>query len=427
MYERRLVKDYFIHEKEKIHNLKIIDRELKVEFIEGKAIAIVGPRRSGKTFFLKSFSLKQNVFFYIDFENIIFKKILPHEIFEIISIYNEIFGDSPSLLLLDEIQKLPEWQSVVRALLERDYKLLISGSSSKLLSMEIGTQLRGRSLSYLLLPFSFREFLHIKDFKLERYLTLENEGKVKNFLREYIEGSSYPEVLITGNERILGEYYNTILYTDFVERFKLKSLEVARFIFNFFIQNFSNEFSINKIANFLSSQGIKFGKETVYEYVEKLPETLNVFFIERYEKSIYKRKAWPRKCYVCDWGLSKLLRFEKDYGKIMENIVFLELKRKMNENPFLDITYLKINKGEVDFVIREGLKVKHLIQITYAHSKDELEKREIKSLLKASELLRCKDLLIITWDYEDLLKLNDSEIKCIPLWKWLLKIEQTPK
>jgi len=99
----------------------------------------------------------------------------------------------------------------------------------------------------------------------------------------------------------------------------------------------------------------------------------------------------------------------------------------MNENPFLDITYLKINKGEVDFVIREGLKVKHLIQITYAHSKDELEKREIKSLLKASELLRCKDLLIITWDYEDLLKLNDSEIKCIPLWKWLLKIEQTPK
>ena len=82
--------------------------------------------------------------------------------------------------------------------------------------------------------------------------------------------------MITGNERILGEYYNTIFYADFVERFKLKSLEVARFIFNFFIQNFSSEFSINKIMNFLSSQGIKFGKETVYEYVEKLPETLNL-------------------------------------------------------------------------------------------------------------------------------------------------------
>jgi len=422
MYNKRLVKDYFIHEKENIQRLKIIDRELNINFAEGKATAIVGPRRAGKTFFLKSFALKQNAFFYIDFENIIFKKLSPLEIFEIISIYTETFGEKPSLLLLDEIQNLPEWQSVVRALLERNYNLLISGSSSKLLSIEIATQLRGRSLSYLLLPFSFREFLLLKKFEMKKHLTLEEEGKIKNLLIEYMEGSSYPEVLITGNERILGEYYNTILYTDFVERFRLKSLEVARFVFNFFLFNFSNEFSINKIVNFLSSQGIKFGKETVYDYVEKLPETLNVFFIERYEKSAYKRKAWPRKCYICDWGLSRLLSFEKNYGKIMENIVFLEWERKTNENPFLDITYLKLNNGEVDFVIREGLRIKQLVQVTYVHSKDELDKREIRSLLKAGELLGCKDLLIITWDYEDVLKINNSEIKCIPLWKWLLNI-----
>jgi len=420
MYNKRLVKDYFIHEKENIQRLKIIDRELNINFAEGKATVIVGPRRAGKTFFLKSFALKQNTFFYIDFENIIFKKLSPLEIFEIISIYTETFGEKPSLLLLDEIQNLPEWQSVVRALLERNYNLLISGSSSKLLSMEIATQLRGRSLSYLLLPFSFREFLLLKKFEMKKHLTLEEEGKIKNLLIEYMEGSSYPEVLITGNERILGEYYNTILYTDFVERFRLKSLDVARFVFNFFLFNFSNEFSINKIVNFLSSQGIKFGKETVYDYVEKLPETLNVFFIERYEKSAYKRKAWPRKCYICDWGLSRLLSFEKNYGKIMENIVFLEWKRKTNENPFLDITYLKLNNGEVDFVIREGLRIKQLVQVTYAHSKDELDKREIRSLLKVSEILECKDLLIITWDYEDVLKINNLEIKCIPLWKWLL-------
>jgi predicted AAA+ superfamily ATPase len=422
MYNKRLVKDYFIHEKENIQRLKIIDRELNINFAEGKATAIVGPRRAGKTFFLKSFALKQNAFFYIDFENIIFKKLSPLEIFEIISIYTETLGEKPSLLLLDEIQNLPEWQSVVRALLERNYNLLISGSSSKLLSIEIATQLRGRSLSYLLLPFSFREFLLLKKFEMKKHLTLEEEGKIKNLLIEYMEGSSYPEVLITGNERILGEYYNTILYTDFVERFRLKSLDVARFVFNFFLFNFSNEFSINKIVNFLSSQGIKFGKETVYDYVEKLPETLNVFFIERYEKSAYKRKAWPRKCYICDWGLSRLLSFEKNYGKIMENIVFLEWKRKTNENPFLDITYLKLNNGEVDFVIREGLRIKQLVQVTYAHSKDELDKREIRSLLKAGEILGCRDLLIITWDYEDVLKINNSEIKCIPLWKWLLNI-----
>jgi predicted AAA+ superfamily ATPase len=172
MYNKRLVKDYFIHEKENIQRLKIIDRELNINFAEGKATVIVGPRRAGKTFFLKSFALKQNTFFYIDFENIIFKKLSPLEIFEIISIYTETFGEKPSLLLLDEIQNLPEWQSVVRALLERNYNLLISGSSSKLLSMEIATQLRGRSLSYLLLPFSFREFLLLKKFEMKKHLTL---------------------------------------------------------------------------------------------------------------------------------------------------------------------------------------------------------------------------------------------------------------
>ncbi|MGC9150120.1 MAG: ATP-binding protein, partial [Candidatus Micrarchaeia archaeon] len=291
--------------------------------------------------------------------------------------------------------------------------------SSKLLSKEIATQLRGRSLSYILLPFSFREFLMLKRIERKDYYTLEEEGKIRNLLLEYINGTSYPEILINGNKKLLEEYYTTILYTDFVERFKLKSLEVARFVFNFFLQNFSTEFSISKVVNFLSSQGLKFGKDTVYDYVEKIPETLNVFFVERFEKSIYKRVAWPRKSYICDIGLSKIIEFEKNYGRKMENLVFLELYRKINKNPLLEIFYLKINNGEVDFLIREGTKIKQLIQVTYASSKDEIEKREISSLVKASELLRCKDLSIITWDYEDELRINNKTIKCIPLWRWL--------
>jgi len=96
--------------------------------------------------------------------------------------------------------------------------------------------------------------------------------------------------LITNNKKLLEEYYTTIFYTDFVERFKLKSLEVAKFVFNFFLQNFSSEFSINKIVNFLRSQGLKFGKDTVYDYVEKLPETLNVFLLKSL-KGAFTREA----------------------------------------------------------------------------------------------------------------------------------------
>ena len=106
----------------------------------------------------------------------------------------------------------------------------------------------------------------------------------------------------------------------------------------------------------------------------------------------------------------------------MENVVFTELLRKINERPLLEIFYFKTHEGEVDFIIKENLKVKQLIQVTYASSEDEIEKREIRSLLKASELLKCKDLLVITWDYESEKKIKRKRIRFVPLWKWLLSL-----
>jgi len=115
----------------------------------------------------------------------VFKNLEPSEIFDVISMYVEIFGEGPNFF--DEVQNLAEWQSVVRSLIDKGYNVFISGLSSKLLSKEIATQLRGRSLSYLLLPFSFREFLRLKNLETKNYYTLEEEGKVKNLLLNYLE------------------------------------------------------------------------------------------------------------------------------------------------------------------------------------------------------------------------------------------------
>ena len=112
----------------------------------------------------------------------------------------------------------------------------------------------------------------------------------------------------------------------------------------------------------------------------------------------------------------------ENIGRLIENCVFLELKRRASENPLIEIYYWKdYQQHEVDFVLKKGLEVKQLIQVTYASGKDEIDKREIRSLLKASELLKCKNLLIITWDYEDEIKIDNKMIKCIPLWKWLIR------
>jgi len=155
MIERKAIIDYIKREK-KFSGIK---RELKISPIKGKITSIIGPRRSGKTFYLLYLlNFKYQKALYLNFELFFLKKISPSEFFEIIKLHNEIKGYPPKVLLLDEIQEVKDWQSLLRTLLDYGYEIVVSGSSSKLLSKEIATQLRGRSIPYLLLPFSFREF-----------------------------------------------------------------------------------------------------------------------------------------------------------------------------------------------------------------------------------------------------------------------------
>jgi len=217
-------------------------------------------------------------------------------------------------------------------------------------------------------------------------------------------------------------------YKDFVERHKIESMEVAKMIFEFLLQNFSKEISVTKIQNFIEKTlGIK-TRSTIYNYLDKLEDSLLVFFTERFEKSIYRRKFFPKKVYVCDIGLTKIKKISEDFGKVIENTVFLELLRKTNENPLMEIFYFKTKEGYgVDFLIKEGLKVKQLIQVSYANSFDEIEGREIRALLHTKELFKQDkpELICITWDYEDEKEMRwfgkEGKVMFVPLWKWLLK------
>lgn len=402
----------------------LLSRELKVTQIQGKVIGIVGPRRAGKTYyFFQLMKPVKEVSLYLDFEDSSFLTVKYNEVLEIAHLFTEITGKEPEYIFLDEIQNLEKWETAVRTLLDRTpFNIFVTGSSSKLQSKEIATQLRGRSLTYILLPFSFREFLKAKKIEPKNILTQIEKARIKKYLREYLELGGFPEVVLKEErERILKEYFDTIFFRDFVERHELKSLEIARFIFSFVFQNFSSEISVNKIVNFLKSEGKKFGKNTVYSYIEKLQDTQAVFFVNRISGKIYIKESWPRKAYICDPGISTIFRFSEDIGKLMENAVFLEVKRKQNENPLLEIYYYKdYQQREVDFVLKQGLKIEQLIQVTNATCKEEIERRETKALIKAGDELKCDDMLVITWEYEGEDKLNGKKIRFLPLWKWLL-------
>ena len=417
-----LIRDYVIEWSRK-DLPRGIDRELRVPFRKDKIVSIIGPRRAGKTYyFYQLMQRNRENSLYLNFEDTRLIDVDFREIRSLLRIYIETSGRVPENIFFDEVQNVRRWEIALRELLDlRQYNIFVTGSSSRLLSREIATQLRGRTFSYLLLPFSFREFLMAKKFLVKKHLTLDEAAHIKGLLRDYLEFGGYPEVVFeeVEKERILKEYFEMILFRDIVERHHLRNISLARFLLSFFLQNFSGEFSVNRISKALGHR--KFGKNTLYSYVDKVQDSVAVFFLNRFSFKVYQRERWPKKVYLCDLGLARIMRFSEDIGKKMENVVFLELLRQTNKRPLLEIYYWKNTRGaEVDFLLKEGVRIEELIQVTYASGRDEIANREIKSLIDASKETRCDNLQVITWDYEDELEIKGKKVKFTPVWKWLL-------
>ncbi|AGB04676.1 putative ATPase (AAA+ superfamily) [Aciduliprofundum sp. MAR08-339] len=398
----------------------IVERELRIR--DDRAVAVIGPRRVGKTYyFYQLIGDDRYRTLYLNFEDIRLLDVRAKDIYEILRLFTELTGMNVERVFLDEVQNVHGWEHAVRSLIDRGkYRIYLTGSSSKLLSREIATSLRGRTYSYILLPLSFREFMELRGVKIGRVISRDDESRIRNVLREYIDTGGFPEIVMgSDKERILKEYVDMILFRDFVERHNLKNITLARYLMMHIIQNFAKEFSINSIAKKLRSSGSRFGKNTLYDYMDKIEDTVAVFFLRRYNEKVHLREGWPRKAYLCDPSLSQVGKFSDDYGKYMENIVFLDLLRRKNYHPLWELYYYKARDYEIDFVLKERERMKELIQVTYASGRDEIERREIKALEKAGEELNCKNKTVITWDYEE-----KGEINFVPLWKWLLKLNK---
>jgi len=304
-----------------------------------------------------------------------------------------------------------KWENVVRHLLDNENcQIFITGSSSKLLSKEIATHLRGRSLTYSVFPFSFREFLKAKNVDFSEVLSSYERLKIIKFLEDYLKIGGYPEVIIFNNkEKIINEIWEVTISRDIIERWKIKNIKALKLLIKAIKE--SPKFSVHKYYNFLKSLGIKISKNTLYSYLEFLKDSLILFSVHKFSSS-YKdvEKSIP-KIYLVDVGLYETTKLE--IPKLMENVVFIELKRRNFENIF----YYTTKKGEeIDFLIIKNNR-KFLIEVTY-----DLDGAHINKVLDAMNELKIKEATIITWDYEDVLKKNNLQIKCVPLWNWLLNV-----
>ncbi len=410
---------------------EIINREIKLDLNADKIITIAGVRRSGKTSIMFQY-IKNLIRYGIDKDNIIYvnfenERLIATKATDLDNLFIahlQIFNPKEGIiyLFLDEIQNVENWDKWVRKIYDiKKYRIILTGSSSKLLGSEIATALAGRNLSYIIYPFSFRELLNAKDITTNKdsikYST--KKGIILKEFDEFLEYGSFPEVVLTNDImrklELLSSYFDAIFFRDIIKRYKLREIGALNIFLKILASNYSSYFSSTKTRNYFNSTGFKISRVTILNFLEYSKSVFFIYSLEQYLKSPRKRFARGVKSYIVDIGLSKLFT-DIDKGRALENAVFIELLRRKSYNDFY---YVKLKSGkEVDFFVTG--KHKELIQVCYDISRSVTKEREILALIEAVKQFKLKEGSIITYDYKNIEYIDNIKINYIPFWEWAL-------
>jgi hypothetical protein len=392
-----------------------VQRETAIKGLATDLISVViGPRRAGKSFFSIHSANAIGGVGYVNFDE---ERLLKVENFdEIISAIRSVYGD-PKVLLFDEIQNLDRWEIIANRLHRDGYKLILTGSNSHLLGSDLSTHLTGRHFSTYLFTFSFREVISL----------VENSDTIADKQQrcfEYVTKGGFPEIWVKNYDPVdyLSTLFDSIILKDIVKRYRVRFPNALIDLAQTLITHMTGEFSstsIQKLARFNSAH-------TAEKYMGYLEEAFLLFSVPRFSFKVREQQKSGKKIYCYDNGFfqAKAFRFSENHGKLFENAVAIELRRREMDGKCRLFYYKNQKQEEVDFVVQQGLKVTQLIQVCFALSEPKVKEREIRSLLKASAELDCNELIIITNDLEDVEKHtwfgNTGNIKFIPLWKWFL-------
>ncbi|MCG2724886.1 MAG: ATP-binding protein [Elusimicrobia bacterium] len=387
-----------------------------------KVVILHGVRRSGKTYILFDFfKQNKNKSLYIDFED---ERLIDFNLKDFQALKEVFLELNPSLLnkkinfFLDEVQNIEGWEKFCRRAVEREnLNIFVSGSSSKMMPFEIHTELRGRSWSIELLPFSFAEYLNSRGMNLEDKSLIYTAKSliIKKHFTKYMKWGGFPEVVFVkadaDKEKLIKEYMSAMFFRDIVERYNLSNIQLVDALTDKLFSSFSLKFSLNFFYK-QYKETFPFSKDSLFRYYGYFIESMLVFEVKKFSESSYKRLRNPAKIYLIDTGLAKRTTSD-DFGRLLENIAFLELKRRQNE-----IFYFQ-EKNECDFIVKT--KNKFLpIQVCYELNDKNFD-RETKGLIEACKHTSAKEGIVLTLDEEKDILLEGINIKILPLWKWILE------
>lgn len=407
----------------------LISRDTKLDLSSDSFItAIVGPRRAGKTSLMlhaadeliRSGKAGRRDFIFLDFEDYRLQGFEAHDIDRLLTVFHQITEQYPKYLFFDEIQHLPMWSRVLRTLHnQKRYRIVVTGSNSGLLGREIATELRGRYLDIVMLPFSFREYLLFHSIPFDAVTTnTPLLGRVLKAFESYLREGGFPEVVAAGDpivkRQLLQTYYSTIFYKDILERYAVKARHILDRMMNYTLDTYSGLFSVSSFEKLLKSAGLSGSKRTIANYLHYLEEAFFLVLSGKFSYSPRTRAMNPPKAYLIDTGFAGFgVSFSENRGRLLENMVALELYRRKKE-----FFYHKV-RNECDFIVKEGTKPSQAIQVCWELTPQN-EARELKGVLEANEAWSVKNLVILTYNQESEITVAGRNVRIAPAWKWAL-------
>jgi predicted AAA+ superfamily ATPase len=379
-----------------------------LEYIETEQIVVIsGVRRSGKSTLLRQFASYFDDYRYLNFDD---ERLIRFEVDDFANLmllwqkqgnFNTIF--------LDEIQNVPQWERFARRIFNEGYKIFITGSNSKLLSGELGTHLTGRHKTIELFPFSFRELLVMKEIDSSNVKSTSQKAALLAALDEYLLEGGFPYYCKTREKDFLTLLYENILYKDVLFRFAIREKRTFREVANFALSNIGKEFSYENVAKTLNIKS----NTTVKNYLDNMEEAYLIFTLSKYDFSLKKQYISNKKIYAIDNGMRNNVAFyfSEDKGRLLENAVFLELKRRGKD------IYFHKDKKECDFVVQRGTKITEAIQVCFELN-DNNKEREFNGLLEAMNYYNLETGIIVTNNQKEEYEQNEKQIIILPAYEF---------
>lgn len=404
-------------------------RTLTIPLHLNKIITLTGVRRSGKTSILlnvinqlrKTMPTKQIVYLNFEDERL---DLASDELDLILQAYRELYPDtdlSQCYFFFDEIQNIPLWPQFIRRMDDTISRhLFVTGSNSKLLGTEIATALRGRTLRYDVYPLSFSEYLSFKDMTPDLYSSA-SVAQINRAFEQFLFQGGFPEVALIDDREIqrkmITEYFDVMIYRDLIERYQQSNTQALRFFLRRCIEGITSPLSVSKVHNELKSAGLRLTKDKLHQYLEQAAAIYLLQIAYKYDPSLVKRELGDKKAYIIDNGFMTAFswRAGQDSGKLLENLVAMELRKQGKE------LYFMKNGQECDFVIQQDSSELLPIQVSYDIGDPDTRAREVNGLIAGCRFVQTKQGLILTMDQQDSFEENGISIEVMPVWKYLLQ------